>query len=395
MRVLIIGLFAPEFMISQASSLAIKCGVSLIVTQQNIAGLFPDDINPVDRLHANGILNKDVDLQLVNYPKGNFFYKASFIHQIIRKVRKINPDIVHYHSGGEPWIPLALLFLRDYPLVVSIHDATHHPGDKPPNFVLTTKNRLLSRLADRIIVHGIQQSEVIRNQHPIQPEKIHIIYLGAPELFKRCSENQAKTEPKTLLFFGRVQPYKGIELLIKAAPHILTKEPETKIVIAGTGDYSSIYHAESLYPGVFETHDLFIKADEVAPLFTKATMVVLPYLDATQSGIVPIAYMFNKPVVATRVGSIPEVVEDGKTGLLVDPGDEIALAEAIVNLLENPELCQSMGLAGAEKINGDLSLKVLAEKTIHVYQLALKDADRLSSFHEKRASSSINKKLDT
>lgn len=395
MKVLIIGLFAPEFMISQASSLVAKCEVTLLVTQQNIAGLFPEEANPLDRLYANGILDQRVDLEMMNYPKGNFLYKARFIHQIIKKVQTIQPDIVHYHSGGDPWIPLALLFLREYPMVVSVHDAAHHTGDKPPKIFLTMKNRLLSRLADRIIVHGIQQSEVFTNQHPIHPEKIDIIYLGAPELFKRCSESLERTELKTILFFGRVQPYKGIDILIKAAPYILKKVPGLKVIIAGAGDYSSIYHAESLYPGLYETHNHYIKADEVAYYFGRTELVVLPYKDATQSGIVPIAYMFKKPVVATKVGSIPEVVEDGVTGLLVNPSDEKALADAVIQLLKKPELCKSMGRAGAQKLARELSPFILAEKTMRVYQLALKDASRLSSFHEKRDASKINRKTDS
>lgn len=389
MRVLIIGLFSPEFMIAQANSLAGKCEVTLLVTQQNMDGLFPDDINPLDRLFSNGLLDQRVSLQQMNYPKGNFLYKASFIHQIIKKVRTICPDIVHYHSGGEPWIPLALLFLRRFPLVVSIHDAKHHPGDKPPKLVLTAKNRLLSRLADGIIVHGFQQSEVFSNQHPIHPEKIHVIYLVYPELFRRCSKYQGRMEPQTILFFGRVLAYKGIDTLIKAAPHILTQVPGAKILIAGTGDYSNIFHAESLYPGLFEIHNYFIKADEVANFFGRAALVVLPYTDATQSGIVPIAYMFKKPVVATRVGSIPEVVEDGVTGYLVNPGDDKAMADAVIQLLKNPELCRKMGQAGAQKLDNELSPPLLGEKTMQVYQLAIRVKRWLSSSHQEREGSSF------
>ena len=390
MRVLIIGLFAPEYMIALANSLSPKCEVTLLVTQQNISGLFPDELNPESRLFADRLIDNRIDLQLVNYPKGNFVYKAGFINQIIRKVRIIHPDVLHYHSGGDPWIPIALLFLRDFPLVVSIHDAAHHPGDKPPKLILTIKNRLLSRLADRLIVHGIQQSEVFSSQYPINPEKINIIYLAAPELFKRCSEYQGRTDPRTILFFGRVQQYKGIATLINAAPHILAKVPDAKIIIAGAGEYSSIHQAESRYPGLFEIHNHYIKADEVAQFFNRATIVVLPYKDATQSGIVPIAYMFEKPVVATRVGSIPEVVSDGITGFLVDAGDELALADALVRLLRNPELCSSMGQAGAQKLDSDLSPTVLAEKTMQVYQMALKDFSQPSSFHEKRDATSYS-----
>ena len=371
MRVLIIGLFAPEFMIAQANSLASKCKVNLMVTRQNLAALFPDDRNPVERLFANGLVDNHIDVKKVNYPTGSFLYKIGFIYQIIKIVRRFRPDILHYHSGGEPWIPLALLFLRDFPLVVSIHDAAHHPGDKPPKLILTIKNRLLSWLADCVIVHGIQQSEVFSRQHPINPEKMHMIYLAAPELFKQCSEFRAPLEPHTVLFFGRVQWYKGIDTLIKAAPYILRKVPDLKIVIAGAGDCSNIYQAEPDYPGLFEIHNEYIKAEEVAYYFSRAAVIVLPYKKATQSGIIPIAYMFHKPVVATRVGSIPEVVEDGKTGLLVNANDELALADALIELLENPELCSSMGQTAEKLYLRIFSPSILAEKTQRVYEKTL------------------------
>ena len=89
-------------------------------------------------------------------------------------------------------------------------------------------------------------------------------------------------------------------------------------------------------PERFIVHNRFIRATECDELFRQASIVVLPYIEATQSGVIPLAYSYAKPVVATRVGALAEVVDDGKTGRLVPPADSESLAAAIVELLRDP-----------------------------------------------------------
>lgn len=376
MQVLIIGLFAPDYMIATANAMAPYSRLTLMLTRQNIAGLLPGDPNPIPKLQQMGILDPAVALHLVDYPKGSYLHKVRFIRNMLQDIRVLQPDILHYQSGGDPWVPLILPFLRGFPLVVTIHDASYHPGDKPPKIILNLKNSLLTRLADQIIVHGKQQADVLCRQYHTPLKKINPIYLGPPEIFKKLSNHKWHSDERTILFFGRVRPYKGIDTLIGSAPLILANVPDARIVIAGAGDCPSIQQAAIEYPDTFEIHNRFIYAEEVSRLFQKAALIALPYLDATQSGIIPIAYMFKRPVVATRVGSIPEVVEDGKTGLLVEPGDERSLADAIVRLLLSPDLRRSMGEAGNLKLQQGLSWKSIAEKTLKVYEFAMSHNSR-------------------
>ena len=78
----------------------------------------------------------------------------------------------------------------------------------------------------------------------------------------------------------------------------------------------------------------YISDETVAELFQRCSFVVLPYDDATQSGIIPIAYSFKKPVVTTNVGSLPEVVENGITGLIIEPKNSKQLAEAVISMFK-------------------------------------------------------------
>jgi glycosyltransferase involved in cell wall biosynthesis len=99
--------------------------------------------------------------------------------------------------------------------------------------------------------------------------------------------------------------------------------------------------------------------------------VVLPYIDASQSGIIPLAYSFKKPVVVTDVGSIPESVDDGVTGFIVPPKDPAALAEAILKLLEDEKLRRTMGENGYRKLKSELSIDIAAKEILKVYIKAL------------------------
>lgn len=97
-------------------------------------------------------------------------------------------------------------------------------------------------------------------------------------------------------------------------------------------------------------------------------MVVTPYIDASQSGIVPVAYAFSKPVVATNVGALPEQVEDGVTGLLVPPAQPGKLAEALMKIVDDPALAQRMGAAGYRKSHTDMAWDSIAEQVYATYE---------------------------
>jgi glycosyltransferase involved in cell wall biosynthesis len=98
---------------------------------------------------------------------------------------------------------------------------------------------------------------------------------------------------------------------------------------------------------------------------------VLPYLEASQSGVVPVAYAFGKPVVATRVGGLPDVVEHGQTGLLVPPGDSQSLARAVIDLLTDDARRRDMGARARRFAETELSWSRIGQRTLEVYQKVL------------------------
>jgi len=138
---------------------------------------------------------------------------------------------------------------------------------------------------------------------------------------------------KVLLFFGYIRAYKGLMNLIEAMPYLLKEDENYFLLIVGEFYESK----EKYFERIKELNigknvlviDEFVPNEEVGLYYSAADLVVLPYNSATQSGILNIAYGFKKPVVVTNVGGLPELVEDGKTGFIVEPHNPLALAEGI------------------------------------------------------------------
>lgn len=142
---------------------------------------------------------------------------------------------------------------------------------------------------------------------------------------------------KTMLFFGIVREYKGLDTLLEAAA-LLKDRMDFNLIVAG-----EFYSDEEKYKNLISELGLgdrvilrneFIPADEVKYYFSASDVVVLPYRDATQSGIIQIANNFEKPVIATNVGGLGEIVLEGKTGFLVEKENPARLADAIIKYYE-------------------------------------------------------------
>jgi glycosyltransferase involved in cell wall biosynthesis len=227
------------------------------------------------------------------------------------------------------------------------------------------------KYSNQIIVHGQKLKEQMNEEYKDIPnEKVNVVPIGEHEVapFKKYESKHIKEEDNLVLFFGRIYRYKGLDYLINAEPMITKELPGVKIVIAGKGEDFKKYEDMMVNKENFIVYNDFISYKEGAKLFQRASVVVLPYIEASQSGVIPTAYGFKKPVIATDVGAIPEIVDDEKTGLIVPPKNSKALADAIIKILKDAELRKKMGENGYLKLKTDLSWDRIAEKTIEVYK---------------------------
>ena len=326
---------------------------------------------------ADGVAKDHVHLlspkvQLYKFHRPRFRQPARQVLSILQMLRRIHafaPDVVHF-QGGHLWFNLALRKLRRYPLVLTVHNPRHHIGDmssrRTPQFIMDYGYRQ----ADQIVVHGERLKLQVNEELGIANDRLHVISHIA--MGERDANLEVAEDPRMLLFFGRIWEYKGLEYLIRAEPLIAEHFPDVRIVIAGQGEDFERYRAMMSNPDRFEVHNRRVSNEDRERMFAEAAIVVLPYISATQSGVVPIAYTHGKPVIATRVGSLQEFVDDGQTGLLVPPKDERALAEAIVSLMRDEPLRHRLGAQGMQKLESQCSPQVVAEEHMNVYRAALK-----------------------
>lgn len=285
----------------------------------------------------------------------------------IRKVRKYlaKADYLHIQSLNihNYFIVNKMPYRK---LIIDIHDVLEHSGQ---NLSAWSKfiHRKWLRLANEIIIHNFNDRQYIANRLVSLKNKINVLPFGLVYLTDKQIEFACSDRP-TLLFFGRICKYKGIEYLIEAVSIIKKEVSDLKVIIAGKGTYdfgkSKIQKDET-----YEFIDHYIPNSQLATLIEKSTLVICPYTDATQSGVIMTAFSFNKPVVATSVGGIPEVIEDGVTGLLVPPKDPYKLAQAIIYLLRDQNKRNKMSENIKMKFSQEnFSWDYIARKTIEVYK---------------------------
>jgi glycosyltransferase involved in cell wall biosynthesis len=292
----------------------------------------------------------------------NFFE----IRRLSRVLSRFDPDVLHIQETVD-WRIIALASLsKKSKIVITVHDVVSHVG-RSRGFQGLFWRRLLG-LASDVIVHGQYLKRQFISLYPDLAKKLRIAVIphGAYSIYKTWDTDGVAEEENTILFFGYISKYKGIEILLKAAPLIAEKVPNTKIIIAGLGDFGP-YQSLISNKIRFEIANRFISNREVPRLFRRASVVVLPYIEASQSGVVPVAYAFGKPVIVTDVGSIPEVVEDGQTGFVVAPKSPQALAAAIIKVLQDQGLRKAMGERALAKSTGELSWDAIAKRTSEIY----------------------------
>jgi glycosyltransferase involved in cell wall biosynthesis len=351
MYVALIPHFNIEYSIPLANALS-KSEKVLFIVWKNLG---------LNYLH---LIDALVEVEYLDKPPSKSVKNLRLIKNTINIIKKKDPDVVHIQNPFS-WLCSGLSSLKNYPIVFTVHDPAPHLGRAQIHSDFTMKLSLGH--ANRVIVHGNKMKEVMVKKYNIPEDIVKVIPHGDFSFYIRESSEKFEEQENTILFFGRIWKYKGLEYLIRAEETISKKVTNFKIIIAGMGDFKK-YRKLIKNKEKFVIYNEYIPNEMVSELFQKASIVVLPYIEASQSGVIPIAYSFKKPVVVTDVGSIPEVVEDGNTGFIVPPKNPKKLAEAIITLLANNEKRKMMGENAYKKMKTELSWEVIAKKTIEVYR---------------------------
>jgi alpha-maltose-1-phosphate synthase len=353
MKICLLAFWYAEYTIQLANALSKKEHVTLMLPE-NLAKQYV------------GMINKTVELCPFHCPRLRYPTNLLMVYKILIQIKKVAPDIIHLQEG-RPWFNLLLpLIKKKYRFVTTIHDVTPHYGEKRSEGVFFADIPI--KHSSGIIVHGNKLAEELIENYNISNDKIYIIPHGVLSLYKEFINQEVTEDEYSILFFGRIWEYKGLRYLIEAEPYISRQISNVKIIIAGQGEDFRKYETMMGHRESFIVYNEYISNEMVAELFQRASIVVLPYIEGSQSGVVALAYAFKKPVVATSVGSIPEVVDDGKTGYIVPPRDSVRLAKAIIDLLKNETLRKQFGENAYRMTKNELSWDNIAIKTIEAYK---------------------------
>jgi len=258
---------------------------------------------------------------------------------LFKAIKKIKPDKVI--STGLLEISTVPLILLRSKLTFIVHDPFPHSGET--SFRKTFFRRLSFLVGKQFVLFNKNQLDDFCKSYHIKKEQIIINRLGTYDAMNTFIDKEKISEEpsKNILFFGRISPYKGIEYLCEAMKKVHEEVPDATLTIAGGG---KMYFDYAPYKDLDYIHlmNRYIPTEELANLLQRCDFSVCPYTDATQSGVIMTSFTMNKPVIASNVGGLGEMIEDGKTGILVPPKDIDALANALISLLKDENRLKQM-----------------------------------------------------
>jgi glycosyltransferase involved in cell wall biosynthesis len=241
---------------------------------------------------------------------------------------------------------------------LTVHDPVHHPGDRN-DFTGPRIEQLLRRRAGLIFIHSEALREELLEVSPIKAPVVVVPHASDPGVGAT-----PLPESPSLLFFGRMSYYKGLDVLLDAMSAVWTAFPDATLVVAGAGDIEP--HPALSDPRVTVRNE-HVPEDAIPGLMHAARCLVLPYRQASQSGVGSRAKPYARPLVVTDVGGLPELVSDG-SGLVVPSEDPARLAEAVVSVLSDHALAERLGAAAAATAEREGSWTVVAERTLEAYR---------------------------
>lgn len=344
---------------------ALKQTALQLETQPEHDGIFPiSEISGFEQY--SDFLGEET--YVLNRPKGKLLSMETLrANKAVRRfIRFHRPDVVHYNN------PIAFHGISSIrmrtPKLLTIHDPIPHLGESRKNLLIRKMN--MRRIPNTVLLNNFQREAFIR-EYKLVEHQVYRSRLGVYEYYAEVAQKEQHTESKQVLFFGRITPYKGLNVLLEAFAVLRKEEPDARLIIAGNGSFD---FSPFDLTGV-EIINRFVPSTELQQLITASAMVVCPYVEATQSGVVMTAYAFRKPVIGTRVGGLPEMIIDGETGVLVDANDigglKTAMAELVCNSTKRNALAN--GIERNYFGTGESSWSAIADGLSAIYHQVLKE----------------------
>ena len=299
-------------------------------------------------------LNDDPKIEVLRVWKADNCFS---ILGIVPQILKLKPDVVHFNLSFQSYggrrlanfIGLSLVFLCRL-MGLRVVASVHNFGDKVDLEKVRLKPSLSNRVgilvatklilsASTVVVLVKSYTEYLKRHYG----RKGVLYIPHGTSSSDCSP--IDPEEKVVLMFGHMGPSKGLPIMLKAFEELMKEKRDVKLVVAGCSRPDFPDYLDEFVKAATPKVDFlgFVTEEDLSTLFRMASVVVLPYLTNTgTSGVFHLACGYGKPVVASNLPEIREIVTEGASALLVTPGDVGALKDAILKILSNEEVAAEM-----------------------------------------------------
>ncbi len=275
-------------------------------------------------------------------------FNIRLIVKIINIYITVKP-VACYFISAHPLNPIVLALFRMFArlsnpkvkLFSHIHDVKPHAQTKSYAFI-DLFQFLQVYQSDVITVYGDVLKQMLINRFNVKPEKVLVTLHGVNRVNDSKYTNKSNKVLKYITLAGRLDKYKGIDLFLDTAQYFQEYNNKIQFVLAGRGDLTEYQDKINSLTNI-TIINRFLSNDEVDDLMIQSFVVALPYIDASQSGVIPISYYNGCPVIVSDVGGLAEAVVVGKTGYVFEQGNYLQLIGYIKNIVEKHELRAELG----------------------------------------------------
>ena len=311
------------------------CNVYAIISREAVNLLEWKKVLPDDRLY---LIDTHRDYSKLSLVLKTFKLMVLGREEIKKKFGCIAFDF-SFHTFYCHWANIVDQWLNIKKVIAICHDPIAHTGT---HFYMQYLFKCHYKKADDVFVLTRSFKQIVHEQFGTPVEHIHYIPHGRMQMYNEYDKKMLKSlnyedNKFNFLFFGFIEHYKGLHILADAFRLLLKQRTDVTLTIAGNGDFSS-YRLEFERLENVRIINRYIPDEEVGALFAGPRVaVILPYINATQSGVIPIAYEFLTPIIASNTGGLKEQLNVGDIGILFETGNADELAQKMLFLINNED----------------------------------------------------------
>lgn len=313
-------------------------------------------------------LHPQVTLLPYRRPRRRHVWGLAEMRRLAQSIRRFGAQVFHFQGFGL-WESVLVRRLHGLTIVNTVHDPVNHIDYRTPLNEALLRDAV--RHAHGWVVHSAKMAALLQKAHrSVDPQRIAIHPIGPYTYYRRFVPVPPPPRERSILFFGEPRRNKGFDLLLQAYAQVAERLAGWRLVVAGQGTPPPETRAlltRLQQDGRLEYRPGFVPDPEFAMLFARAGLVVLPYRHGTQSAVLAVAAALACPVLATPVGTLPEMVQHREEVYFVPPENVPALKEGLLRLTQNASLRHRLGVALHHKAQTAWAWEQAAERLTAFY----------------------------